>query len=342
MSPDRSLRIALPTVLLALGCAHGEPASPFVRSDASAADPSIVLNGRTLRPDRHFDFEDTTVVSPLLSREMAHGGSRSLDLSEHTYSPAIRLRAGDVAEDLATVATGCWLSCSAARPRIGFVMTIERGGEQVAWFGKDLRTNEHEPGKWERFNAEFLLRETKVLPDDSIIYYIWNRDRDPLFVDDLDLFFHSANVPGRPLGAAVHVDSLSSKDMPPPFAPCTCEPFPLLERSRRKIIGEPVDSLGQPLDSARVARGFTWYRTGVMPLAELRDADGKRIAWVRPFCASLGIDLLSFERVIVRSQDDGRLLVVAFDMDERNGRSVVAAEPPPVAALLTIRTPGMP
>ena len=206
------------------------------------------------------------------------------------YSPAIRLRAGDVAEDLATVATGCWLSCAAAWPRIGFVMTIERGGEQVAWFGKDLRANEHEPGKWERFNAEFLLRETKVLPGDSIIYYIWNRDRDPLFVDDLDLFFHSANVPGRPLGAAVHVDSLTSKDMPLPFAPCTCEPFQLLERSRRKIIGEPVDSLGQPLDSARVARGFTWYRTSVMPLAELRDADGKRIAWVRPFCASLGID----------------------------------------------------
>lgn len=341
MSPGRITIGVLASALL-VACSTNAPPSPLERPDGAVSQVSITLKGHALRPNRHFSFEDTSVASPLLSTEQAYSGLRSLDLSGITYGPVIRSRTSDVADDLSSVATGCWLLSSAERPRIGFVMSIRRGGQQVAWFGKELRPNEHDPGKWERFNAEFLLRETNVLPDDSIVYYIWHRDRDPLFVDDLDLFFHSANVPGRPPGTAVHVDSMTIAHLPLPTAPCTCDPFPLLERSRLRIIGEHADSLGIPADSVPLANGVSWYRTASMPMAELRDAQGRSVAWVRPFCPTLGVDLLSFERVIVRADGPGRLLIIAFDVDDRDGQAVVAAAPPPVAATLTVQWPGTP
>lgn len=336
----RGIVPAIATLLLA-ACGGGHDPSPFSSADGSVSEVSIEREGHTLRPNLHFSFEDSNARrSPLVTAERVRTGGYALQMDGEEYSPPIKRRAGDVADGLASVACGFWLYCEDTDPRISIVLTVERGdGEQVAWFGKDLKASEHTPGKWERFNAEFLMRETPAQPDDSLVLYIWNRDEEDLSIDDMDLFFISTEVPGRELGSAAHLDSLAPGQLPLPFAQCGCTPFQALAVLQQKLIGQPSDSAGEVVPHVALWDGFSWFYTPGMAVAEIRNAQDVPVAVVRPFCSELGVDLLSYERVVVRNIGQHGVHILSFDVDMLNGRSVVARKPPPVAAELTISLP---
>ncbi len=330
--------------LLLTACGGGHDPSPFSSADGLVSEVSIEREGHTLRPNLHFSFEDSSAHrSPLITTERTRTGGHALGLGGEEYSSPIKRRAGDVAEGLASVATGFWLYCKDTEPRISIVLTVERGdGEQVAWFGKDLKATEHTPGKWERFNAEFLMRGTPVLPDDSLVLYIWNRDEEDLFVDDMDLFFISTEVPGRGSGTATPLDSLAPGHFPLPFAQYSCAPFQALAVLQKKLIGQPSDSVGEVVPRVELWNGFSWYHAPNMAVAEIRNADDVPVAIIRPFCAGLGVDLLSFERVVVRNIGQNSVYILAFDVELLNGQAVVARQPAPVAADISITIPATP
>lgn len=339
MSAPR-IGIAIAVLLLA-ACGGEHDPSPFSSPDGPVSTVSIQRDGHALRPNLHFNFEDGEAQrSPLITKERVRTGAYALQLDGVEYSPPIKRRAGDVAEGLASVATGFWLYCEDTDPRISIVLTVERGdGEQIAWFGKDLKGSEHSPGKWERFNAEFLMRGTPVHPDDSLVLYIWNRDEEDLSIDDMDLYFISTEVPGREMGTAAHLDSLDPGHLPLPFAQCSCSPFQALPVLQQKLIGQSADSIGEAVPRVELWDGLSWYHTPTMAVAEIRDAHDLPIATVRPFCPALGVDLLSFEQVVVRNIGGHGVHILAFDVDSVKGQRVVAEAPAPVAAELTIDLP---
>ncbi len=150
--------------------------------------------GNTIGPDLHFAFEDR--LSTLFT-EVDGRGVRSLK----GISPAIVRQVADVADSLVAIGVGLLLMTDAQEPDVRIIIRIDAAdGSLLEWQQKRLRTNEHIPGEWERFNFEWILRELHVPQDARVAVFI--RSNGPISVDVLDLVFRG---PGPLIRAAMRV-----------------------------------------------------------------------------------------------------------------------------------------
>jgi len=167
---------------------------------------SLVIGERTLRPNLHFDFESSGDTS-LISREVAFSGiSSQVIRAGKEFAPAIRRLAADVADTLASVAVGLWLHTAAERSPITIVVSLDRNDEQLAWFGREIQPREHEPNRWQPLRAEFHMGDLLVSGEDLVSVYIWNRDTQLVYIDDMDVVYRSTRMPGRRSGTAFDLE----------------------------------------------------------------------------------------------------------------------------------------
>ncbi|MBV6404139.1 MAG: hypothetical protein IT228_02110 [Flavobacteriales bacterium] len=306
---------------------------PFDRPRADRSAPAITVNGRTLRPNLHFDME-SSADSSLLVRGIAHGGERSMLLKAAAeYGPAIRRRAGDVGAPLTAVAAGLW--CRSDDPGLVIVTTIHRGEEQRAWYGKELRAGEHAPGVWQRLQGELLLRDLDVADEDVITVYLWNKHHHDTWIDDMDVVFRSAEVLGRDSLRPHDLEDSTRTTRPLPFARVEClgavDPAQVGIRS-----GAPPPAGTEAI--ALPGGALRWHYTPGDGVARLLDGTGRARCLVRPWCPGLG-DLLGFERVHVTTGAEG-LRLVGYDVDRtQDGTLRVAAAPAPKGALVRMTLP---
>lgn len=185
-------------LLLLAGCTPQKDPSPYV-PDGPWAHTTVAVHERTITPNLHFSFEHEGDPLPRwCSMARAHDGSHSLRLKRgEEWTPVLKRALADVADTLHAVQAGAWLWSVDADPRCALVVSIERRpGQPVAWFEKVLDESEQVQGEWIRLQAEFLMRERDLLPTDTVLIYFWNKGRRELYIDDMDVFFHSRSIPG--------------------------------------------------------------------------------------------------------------------------------------------------
>lgn len=308
--------------------------APFTLAAGPWSTVKYDVDGRTIRPNLRFDFElPSTADSSRLSRKWSHGGERSYLMgSGDEYSPAVRRHVQDVATTLSAVEVGFWMWSPSPKTLITAVVSIDRGSKQLAWFGKDLPADTGAV-KGSRLNCSFLMRDLALEPSDIISVYFWKRGGAEAFVDDIDIYFHSAQVPGRTDGRAFALDSMGLGGLAP--------------------MGYATVSVKNvPLDTARFQPGNATMNTTVdaVPIggtdkqwrfvpqegvAYLVGADGTPTAMLRPWSAATGTDITHFERVIAEQRPQG-ILLTGFDVDSENGTDRIAASPAPQAMLLEL------
>lgn len=300
---------------------------PFSLASGAWSLTAYEQGGKMIRPNLQFDFERAADEDTArLSRRWAHGGTYSYRMDAGTeYSPAIRRRLRDVAVRLASVDVGFWAWSSGSDVKVTAVVSIDRDGKQVAWFGKDIALSAAD-AEGSRMNARFLIGDQRLDTTDVVSVYFWKRGKEDAYLDDVDLFFHSSEVPGRRLGTPVALDSIAAGTQPYlVFAPVAVHDV-VVDTLR---FGAEKEAPPTTMDA--IPFGTTGKRWKFVPqegLAYLLDANDRAVALIRPWSSASGIDIAHFDRVLAEQAGEA-LLLTGFDVAMRNGRAWVKAQPAP-------------
>ncbi len=318
----------------------GDPA-PHDFACRSRSALTMSIGDHWIQPNLHFDFEHSA-DSNWISRQKAHTGSSCMLIKEGVeYTPAIRRSVVNVADSLVAVNVGLWLLTDTTDPSLTIVSTVERRGQQVAWAGKELDTLEHVPGVWQRLNAEFQFSELVLAQDDVISVYLWNRNKQQVYVDDMDIVFRSRRIPGRTTGEAFRIEGPKGGHMPLPFAKVSFV-ADVDPKSGGVFVGQAAPPIIAPEVPLAPGSAHRFRLPAGSAVGHVVDADGTARALVRAWCPEVGRDLLGYEHVLVSPGDRGlRFIAFDVDIDAASGRRTVAQVPAPIGAelLLTLETP---
>ncbi|HRN36736.1 MAG TPA: hypothetical protein PLL18_07480 [Flavobacteriales bacterium] len=313
------------------GLLTGDPA-PFGFATGPWSTVAFEADGHTVRPDLQFSFEvppgsDTT----LLSRQWSHSGARSYRMAAgDEYSPAIRRRVQDIALGFSAVEVGLWAWSPTPGVLVTAVVSIDRDGKQVAWFGKDMAIPEDTLRSGARLNGSFLLRDLALEPTDVVSVYLWKRGGKEAFIDDLDLFFHSGEVPGRKLGQAFPLDSTGKAALG--YADVVLQevvPDPARFSAGAPAVNTTVDAI--PIGGT----GQRWQFKPDEGVAYLLDPVGQPAAMLRPWSATSGRDITHFDRVVAEPTAEG-IRLTGFDVVVKDGEERMASSPAPMAVTLQL------
>lgn len=308
--------------------------APFSLASGPWSLVEFQKDGKHIRPNLQFDFERSPDEdTSRLSQQWAHSGSFSYHMDAGTeYSPAVRRQVMDVANRLSTIDIGFWARAAEEGTKLTAVVSIERDDKQVAWFGKDLAATTDSAGS--RLNARFWVTDQQLEPADVVSIYFWKRGRAVVYVDDLDIFFHSSEVLGRTMGQPVALDSIG---MGGPhflgYAQATMNDLPV-DTTRFRAGNEAV-----PTTTAAVPIGITGKQWKFIPqegLAYLLDASGNAIALIRPRSVTTGVDITHFDRVIAEPWGPG-IALTGFDVDMIDGTGKIAEHPAPVSVWVQLQ-----
>ena len=308
--------------------------APFAFAAGPWSTVKFDLDGSTVRPNLRFDFEVPVSADTVrLSRKWSHGGERSYRMAPgDDYSPAVRRRVQDVATTLSAVEVGFWMWSPSPKTLVTAVVSIDRGSKQLAWFGKDLPADTG-AAQGSRLNCSFLMRDLALEPTDIISVYFWKRGGEEAFVDDIDLYFHSAEVPGRAGGTAFALDSMGVGGLVPMgYATVSVTEVPV------DTVRFPAGGTAVNTTEAVVPIGGTdkqWCFVPQEGVAYLIDADGTPIAMLRPWSPTSRTDITHFERVVAERKPHG-VLLTGFDVDNGDGTDRIASYPAPQAMILEL------
>jgi hypothetical protein len=313
--------------------------TPFAFASGPWSTVRFAEGGRTVRPNLRFDFEvPSTADSSHLSRSWSRSGTRSYRMApDEEYSPAIRRRLGDVSMGLSAVDVGFWMHSETPGTMVTAVVSIDRDGTQLAWFGKDLYADSTKQGG--RLNCDFLLRDLAVAPDDIISVYLWKRGGAEAFIDDMDIYFIGTTIPGQERGKAIALDSLGHGG-PTPLGYAGIQVKDMPVDTGRFRVGGPAP----PTTVDAVPIGGTDRQWRFVPregLAYLVDSNGTPTALVRPRSELTHKDVTHFERVVAETRPQG-ILLTGFDVDhatQGDASSTIAGTPAPFSMLLELPPP---
>jgi hypothetical protein len=308
---------------------------PFSHASGPWSMVKYEENGQFIRPNCTFDFEIVLGMdSSRLDHQWSHSGEHAYRMAPgEEYSPAVRRRIRDVATHLAAVEVGLWSWSPSPHTLLTAVVSIDRGEKQLAWFGKDLQADTAAHGG-QRLNGSFLIRDLPVEPNDIISVYLWKRGGAETFIDDMDIFFQSTEVPGRELGRALALDSLrTSGPAPPTYASLT-------------VLDVPVDSAlfksnmpAPPTTLEAVLFGNGKYQLQFNPqdgFAWLQDPAGKPLALIRPWSPKAHRDVSHFDRVVAETVPQG-VRITGCDVVRDAGTDRIASHPAPLAVMLQLQ-----
>ncbi len=302
--------------------------SPFGQASGAGVGIATLNEGERVAPNLHFDMEAPFEAGVEgRTSDQARSGSWSFRMDAgREYGPRVDRTVVQVARDLQAVQVECWVLSQDEDPRLTIVISIARGEEQISWSGKDLQAHEHRPGEWERFNAEYLLRDLQVLPGDVVSVLLWKRSAAEIFVDDLSISYLSRDIPGREASpsagtrrfpyASVHCSD-PQWNVPPPGS--------LLPERPERVSAVPLTEG----DSLQVR-----FLPGVCLVVSPK---GDTLALARLHCAGAG-DLLLYEHLEAEPLSKG-LRIRAFDLDRQDSAWAISHDPPPVTATFIFELP---
>lgn len=320
-------------VLGASGVFTGD-AAPFAFASGPWSNVAYLEGDRLIRPNLWFDFEERDSVDGVRhSGAWSHGGSQAFLLArDEDYSPAIRRRIADVASSLSAVDVGFWMWSQDPSAMLTAVVSIDRGDKQVLWFGKDINADTSAQ-RGTRLNCRFLVRDEQLEPTDIISVYLWKRGKADVFIDDMQVHFHSDEVLGRKLGRPIALDSLDARGTDP------------LEYGHIQVLDQPVDTNrflpGMPVVNTTLEAvpfgesGMYWRFVPQEGLAYLEDRSGMPMALLRPWSAHARTDVTHFDRVVATARPNG-VEVTGFDVEVLDGNERIAEHPAPMSVLLQL------
>ncbi len=78
-----------------------------------------------------------------------------------------------------------------------FVITIKDSiGNQLLWQGIQINNTNFSPGDWKMYNAVISIPEEMCSAKNNITFYLWNRKKAEVFLDDVYIIFKERNVYG--------------------------------------------------------------------------------------------------------------------------------------------------
>ncbi|HMN05137.1 MAG TPA: hypothetical protein PKD45_05360 [Flavobacteriales bacterium] len=307
---------------------------PFAYASGAWSMVTYGEGDAVIRPNLRFDFElPPGMDTSRLGREWARSGTRSYRMGRgDEYSPAVRRLVRDVAINLSAVEVGLWAWSPSPSTLLTVVVSIDRAGKQVAWFGKDLLADPAAKAG-QRVNAQFLVRDTKIESDDVLSVYLWKRGGAEAFIDDMDIFFHSDEVPGRAQGRALALDSLLP-DGPRPlhYAQVSITDVPV-DTARFRVGGTAPATTVEAVPIGGTPR--FWRFVPEEGTAWLQDAGGEQLELIRPWSTAANRDITHYDRVVATPLPQG-LLLTGYDVEHAGEGERIAGWPAPLALKLEI------
>lgn len=143
-----------------------------------------------------YDFEtpdapgltETTGIKTITS----HSGTKAWDLSSgEEYGPSISRKISEIASDsLKRIRMSVWVYPLSDDPNFVFTVSIINSkGESIFWNGESSENNHFKKNQWSKTNVDFRLPAEKFSPNDNIVVNIWNKGRDKLIADDIEIVY---------------------------------------------------------------------------------------------------------------------------------------------------------
>jgi hypothetical protein len=58
------------------------------------------------------------------------------------------------------------------------------------WQGKDIKNSNYPTNSWNKESFTYTIKESAALkPENKIAVYLWNRSKNAIYVDDIDITF---------------------------------------------------------------------------------------------------------------------------------------------------------
>ena len=311
---------------------------PFDRPCKVRSQVAWQRRDRVIRPVLHWDMEESAGPDRLTTT-FAHSGRSSMVMgTDMEYGPSICRKVNEVADTLVAVGMGFWMHSSDPDPMLTVVTTVHRGEEQLAWYGKDLRATDNHPGEWMRFNVQHPMKEIKLMGQDRICCFLWNRNASTILVDDVDLVFLGPGVLGKRSGHGPDLER-GGGAAALPFA--TVADVTLLDPREQGIhVGKEAPPDSRHEITIRALGGMRFSYGPGDAVARLSSPTGEVRALVRAWHPTLAADLLDHEQVKVMDGPKGPIITgFDIDVDSNNGMRTIAASPAPRSAMLHLTLP---
>jgi uncharacterized membrane protein len=140
--------------------------------------------------EKSFDFEEIKPVgkdSQLVSEDFAHSGTHSIKLDNNTeYSPGITESLSTINTIEGIVDASVWVYLPDTSSETSLVITFESNGKVSDWYSVSLKDYAHQPNKWTQVIGSRKIPNAASSADIMKVY-IWNKDKNTLYFDDLDV-----------------------------------------------------------------------------------------------------------------------------------------------------------
>lgn len=141
-----------------------------------------------------YDFENTEglVGFESIKPTTAHSGKMACDLSSGIeYGPSIIKKVSDVTSTtLKKISASVWIYSLVDNPNVVLTVSgVNSKNETIFWDGKSSENKHFPKNKWTKINAQFVVPSEKMNPDDKLVVNLWNKGKDAIIVDDLEIVY---------------------------------------------------------------------------------------------------------------------------------------------------------
>lgn len=118
-----------------------------------------------------------------------HSGSSALEMkADREWGPTFQQKVSELPiEDPKGVLISLWIKPNVAMLKALLVVQVDSAGVNKFWEGKELGQQIFVASEWQQYQATLELKN--VSPDDEIKIFIWNIEKEHLFVDDWEIHF---------------------------------------------------------------------------------------------------------------------------------------------------------
>lgn len=155
-----------------------------------------VSNTQTSQLNSNFfyDFENTEGLVGIENIKVttAHSGKKACDLSSGIeYGPSVVKKVSDVVSTtLKKISTSIWIYSLVDNPNVVLTVSgVNSKNETVFWDGKSSENRHFQKNQWTKINAQFGVPSEKINPDDKLVVNVWNKGKDAVIFDDLEIVY---------------------------------------------------------------------------------------------------------------------------------------------------------
>ena len=153
----------------------------------------ISCSNSELNTAAHFQngFEESSGFNEIEGVQSAevHSGKFALEMKpEREWGPSFQKKFSllPVTEPKG-ILVSIWVKSDVKMPKALLVIQVDTAGVNKFWDGKELGQQIFEAGSWQLFQVKQELGSFS--PDDEIKVFVWNKDKEHIFLDDWEIQF---------------------------------------------------------------------------------------------------------------------------------------------------------